>query len=159
MRVVQRRRSRSSAVIAAAPSTSSKRKGGSSSSTPKLTRVSHRMFLAFTVVSPSVTDRQNARLGTLRMGQRRATARRPSIASDALIPAVAAVPFLQRLFGVAAEVPLTLPPLRYFAPGRSKLQHEAHHLGRLWQRRVDGRGKRVHQLWPAWVVQPQSAAA
>src|SRR5215212_10548866 len=76
-----------------------------------------------------------------------------------LVQAVAAVPLLQRLFGVTAEVPFILSLLGYVAPGRGKLQHDAHHLRRFGQRGVDGRREGVDQLRPARVVEPQSAAA
>src|SRR5215211_7761076 len=78
--------------------------------------------------------------------------------SGFIVQAVAAVPLLQRLLGVATVVPLAFP-LGYLAPRSRELQHDPHHLRRFRQRGVDGRGKGVHELRPARVVEPQGAAA
>src|SRR5919199_2347582 len=69
------------------------------------------------------------------------------------------MPILYRLVGVPGEVPLaTIAFLGYLAPRGSELEHDPDLLRRLRQGHVDGRGERMNQLWPAWIVDPEGAA-
>src|SRR5919202_1228423 len=72
---------------------------------------------------------------------------------------MASMPVLYRLVGVPGEVPLaTIAVLGYLAPRGGELEHDPDLLRWLRQGRVDGRGERMNQLWPARIVDPECAS-
>jgi hypothetical protein len=77
---------------------------------------------------------------------------------DHLIQPVFFVPVLDRQFGIALEAVVIGAALR-FDPARFVAQQQMHARRRLGQLRIDHRGKRVHQLRPLLIADPERRAA
>ena len=77
---------------------------------------------------------------------------------DHLIHTVFFVPVLDRQFGIALEAVVIGADLR-FDPARFVAQQQMHARRRFGQLRIDRRGKRVHQLRPLLITDPQRRAA
>src|SRR5690606_11237451 len=71
---------------------------------------------------------------------------------------MAAVPLLQRFLRESLQLHV-VRPVRHQHPVGLRSQQPVHPFRRLRQRRVDGRGMRVHQVRPFRTEQPQRAAA
>lgn len=68
------------------------------------------------------------------------------------------MPILQRFLREPVDMDIVTPSGRV-DPVRLRIQQHVNSLGRMRQRRVDGRRMRMHQLGPVGVEQPQRAAA